>query len=94
MIRHAIDTESLEGPVNAVAPQPETFKDFARILGKVLSRPAFLPMPAFAARLALGEMADELLMASARVKATKVMNAGFTFQHSDLESAFRHVLGR
>ena len=94
VIRHTIDNESLEGPVNAVAPQPETFVDFARTLGKVLSRPAFLPMPALAARLALGEMADELLMASSRVRASKIMNTGFTFRHTELEHAFRHVLGR
>jgi len=94
VIRHTIDTASLEGPVNAVAPEPETFVDFARTLGRVLSRPAFLPMPALAARLALGQMADELLLASTRVKATKVMSAGFTFRHAALESAFRAVLGK
>ena len=94
MIIFAIEDDRLEGPVNAVAPHPERFKDFARILGRVLSRPAFLPLPAFVAKLALGEMAEALLMASARVRAGRLSSAGFSFKHESLETALRHVLGR
>jgi uncharacterized protein (TIGR01777 family) len=91
-IRYAISTPSLAGPVNVVSPQPATNSDFTRTLAKVLHRPAVLPMPAALARLALGEMADELLLASARVVPRKLEASGFTFQFSDLESALRDAL--
>ena len=93
-ILFAIENEGLAGPVNAVAPAPERFVDFARTLGRVLSRPAFMPLPAPVARLALGEMADALLMASARVRPARLSDAGFAFEHETLEAAFRSVLSR
>jgi uncharacterized protein (TIGR01777 family) len=68
---HALTTESLRGPVNAVSPNPVTNLEFTKALGGVLGRPTIFPMPAFAARLALGEMADELLLSSARVMTTR-----------------------
>ncbi len=93
-IHHALVDSSLSGPVNVVAPNPVTNREFTKSLGRVLSRPTVLPLPAFAARLALGEMADELLLASARVRPTKLLKSGYQFRHTDLESALRHVLGR
>ncbi len=93
-IHHALVTEPLAGPVNAVVPVPVTNAEFTRILGRVLRRPAIAPLPAFAARLLLGEMADALLLASARVVPARLQDTGYTFRHADLESALRHLLGR
>lgn len=91
--QHAVVTESLRGPVNGVAPEPVTNQQFTKALGRVLGRPTVLPMPRFAARLAFGQMADELLLASARVEPTRLLQTGYAFRHPDLESALRHVLG-
>ncbi|MCB9873898.1 MAG: TIGR01777 family protein [Planctomycetaceae bacterium] len=91
---HAIMTEGLVGPVNTVAPNPATNIEFTKMLGRVLRRPTIFPMPAFAARLALGEMADELLLASARVDARKLLESGYEFRQPTLEAALRHLLGR
>lgn len=93
-IVHAVGTESLQGPVNAVAPQPVTNREFTKTLGRVLGRPTVFPMPAFAARLAFGQMADELLLASQRVEPTKLLASGYQFRLPDLEAALRHVLGK
>jgi len=88
-----LQNESLRGPINLVAPQPVTNEEFTKILGRVLSRPTFMAMPAFAARLAFGEMADEMMLSSTRV-APKVLNdAGFKFQYPELEGAVRAMLG-
>jgi uncharacterized protein (TIGR01777 family) len=85
--------ESVRGPVNAVAPHPVTNEEFTRTLGRVLSRPTFMAMPAFAARLAFGEMADEMMLSSTRV-AGKVLNeGGFKFQYPEIEGAVRAMLG-
>jgi uncharacterized protein len=92
-ILHALETESLAGAVNAVAPEPVQNRELARTLGRVLRRPAILPLPAFAARLLLGQMADELLLASARVEPARLQATGFTFGHPTLEDALRHELG-
>lgn len=93
-IRHAIETPSLSGPVNAVAPNPVTNNEFTKILRSVLGRPTILPMPAFAARLALGEMADHLLLASTRVTPRRLLETGFVFKLPELEGALRHLLSR
>lgn len=93
MVAFAIDNDSLEGPVNAVAPNPVTNREYTKTLGKVLSRPTLIPVPAFGARIALGEMADELLLASTRVVPAKLQKAGYSFRFSDLEPALRHLLG-
>ena len=77
----------LQGPVNAVAPQPVTNAEFTKALGRVLHRPTVLPLPAFAARLAFGEMADELLLGSTRVIPTRLQAAGYQFQFPEIESA-------
>lgn len=88
-----IRNEGCAGPVNAVAPHPVTNSEFTKTLGRVLRRPTILPMPAIAARLVFGEMADELLLSSALVIPKRLAEAGFDFQYSDLESSLRHILG-
>jgi hypothetical protein len=91
---HALSAESLKGPVNAVAPTPVTNSEFTRTLARVLSRPALAPMPAFAARLAFGEMADALLLASQRVMPARLQGSGYRFRYPELESTIRHLLDR
>ena len=91
-ICHVIATDSLSGPVNAVAPAPTTNREFARALGRALRRPARLPAPALALRAMLGQMADELLLASTRVIPRRLMDSGFAFGDPDLEGAFRRLL--
>lgn len=93
-IQHALSSPSLSGPVNVVAPSPVTNREFTRTLGQVLKRPSFMPLPAFAARLALGEMADELLLYSARVKPTKLQVTGFQFRDPSLEMCLQRLLRR
>jgi uncharacterized protein (TIGR01777 family) len=92
MIAFILGNEEIEGPVNAVAPQEIRCTDFARTLGKVLSRPAFMPMPAFAARLALGEMAESLLLASQRVRPKVLEDHGYAFRRPSLDQAIRSAL--
>ncbi|MCA9123802.1 MAG: TIGR01777 family oxidoreductase [Planctomycetales bacterium] len=93
-IHHALMTDSLSGPVNAVSPNPVTNAEFTKSLGRVLRRPTVVPMPAFAARLALGEMADALLLASTRVLPTELNRTGYEFRQPTLEVALRHLLGK
>lgn len=90
----AVEEESLAGPVNAVAPDAVTNSEFTRVLGRVLRRPTLFPLPGFMARLVLGEMADELLLASIRVAPEQLQKHGFKFEHPDLETALRAVLNR
>jgi hypothetical protein len=91
LILHAIDNGTLAGPHNGTAPNPVTNKQFAATLGKVLKRPAFLPAPAFALKIALGEV-SRLLTDSQRCKADKVLASGFEFRHPNLEPALRDLL--
>jgi uncharacterized protein len=93
-ILHALTTDSLHGPVNTVAPRPVTNFEFTKTLGKVLGRPTLFPMPGFMARLAFGEMANELLLASTRVVPRALALANYHFLYGDLESALRHLLDR
>jgi uncharacterized protein (TIGR01777 family) len=92
-IRAAIANDQLRGPFNLVAPNPVQNSEFTRLLAKVLHRPAIFPAPAFALRLALGEMADALLLSSQRVQPERLISAGFTFRFENLESALRAALG-
>jgi len=94
VIHHVLANEQLSGPVNAVAPNPVTSSEFTRALGKVLSRPTIFPVPEFACRLAFGEMADEILLASTRVEAGKLKVSGYSFRYPEIEGALRHLLGR
>jgi uncharacterized protein (TIGR01777 family) len=93
-IRHVLATDELRGAVNIVAPQPVTNAEFTSTLGRALGRLTLLPVPAFAIRLAMGEMADEALLASARVEPACLQQTGYTFRHSDLDGALRHLLAR
>jgi hypothetical protein len=93
-IRHALGTAELSGPVNTVAPTPVTNLEFTRTLGRVLSRPTVLAMPAFAARLILGEMAQELLLSGQRAVPARLLAAGFRFRHLELEKVLRPILRR
>lgn len=94
VIHHALTTDSLQGPVNTVAPQAVTNLEFTKTLGRVLGRPTLFPLPAFAARWAFGQMADELLLASARVEPARLKASGYVFRTPDLEGALRHLLGK
>ena len=94
VIHHLLDRADLEGPVNAAAPEPVTNAVFTKTLGRVLGRPTVAPVPAFALRLALGEMADAALLASTRVRPERLQASGYRFRFPDIEGALRHVLGR
>jgi len=94
VIAYALETNSLSGPVNTVCPQAVTNAEFTQTLGRVLRRPTIFPMPAFAARLVFGEMADALLLSSARVVPDVLTQSGYSFQWPDLEGAFRHLLNK
>jgi len=94
IIQHVLATESLQGPVNAASPGAVTNQEFTRTLGKILGRPTVIPMPAFAARLMFGEMADELLLASARVQPARLTTSGYRFRYPDLTAALRYLLER
>jgi uncharacterized protein (TIGR01777 family) len=93
-IYHSLMTDSIEGPVNCVAPHPVTNREFTKTLGKVLKRPTILPMPGFAAKLAFGEMAEELLLASTRVKNGVLASTDYLYRTPSLEECLRHQLGR
>ena len=94
VIRHALATDSLEGPVNTAAPHPVTNREFTKLLGRVLGRPTVAFLPAFAARLLFGEMADELLLAGARAEPAKLLASVYRFRLPDLEGALRSLLGK
>jgi uncharacterized protein (TIGR01777 family) len=93
-IRHCLVTESLSGPVNATSPNPVTNVVYTKTLGRVLKRPTIAPMPGFAARLVFGQMADELLLASARVRPTRLEESGYAFRSAELEPCLRVALNR
>lgn len=92
LLVYAVTNESIRGPANAVSPQSVTNAEFTRTLARVLHRPAIFPAPAFALRLMLGEMADELLLSSQRVEPKVAMETGFRFQYPQLETALKHAL--
>ncbi|HEY8484685.1 MAG TPA: TIGR01777 family oxidoreductase [Longimicrobiales bacterium] len=93
-VAHVLAAEQVAGPVNFVSPNPVTNAEFTRVLGRVLGRPAFFAVPAPAARLLLGEMADEMLLAGARVVPRKLLDSGYRFLHPELEAALRSILRR
>jgi uncharacterized protein (TIGR01777 family) len=95
ILLHTLHCRDLGGPVNAVAPRPVTNREFTEALGSALSRPTPLPVPAFALRLAVGrEMADALLLASARVLPRRLEETGYVFRFPELGAALRHLLGK
>lgn len=93
-IVHALTEETVEGPVNVGSPNPMTNAGYTKVLGKVLGRPTILPLPAPAARVMLGEVADALLLASQRMEPAKLRSTGYTFRYPQLEGALRHLLGK
>jgi hypothetical protein len=92
VLRTAIDNENVNGAVNVVAPQPVQNSEFTRVLAGVLHRPAVFPAPAFALRLALGQMADALLLSSQRVQPEKLAKINYKFRHETLQSALQAIL--
>ncbi|QDT21238.1 TIGR01777 family oxidoreductase [Gimesia chilikensis] len=91
-LQFCLNHSELAGPVNFVAPDEVTNLEFTKTLGKVLSRPTCLPVPAWGVKTAFGEMGQELMLTSARVVPKKLNEAGFQFQYPQLEDAFRSVL--
>ncbi len=93
-LHFAAVNDEINGAMNVVAPRAVTNHEFTKTLGKVLGRPTIFPMPAFAARLALGEMAEELLLTSTRVTPKKLLEHNYRFRFPELEDALRHLLGK
>ena len=91
-LEFVIENQALAGPVNFVAPNPVTNARFTSTLGRILGRPTFLPVPAFGARLAFGEMADALLLSSQRVEPKRLNETGFRFRYSNLNDALSEIL--
>ena len=91
IVQFALANSALTGPVNAVTPNPVRNSEFTSVLAKTLRRPALFPAPAFALRLALGEMADALLLISQRVMPTKLTDAGYRFLQPSLANALAEV---
>ncbi len=94
VVSRALTDGTLRGPVNAVTPQPVTNREFTKTLGRVLCRPVLFPLPAFVARLTLGEMADALLLSSQRVEPAKLTASGYHFRFPELDGALRHALNQ
>ena len=93
-IYHCIKSDELDGPVNFVSPNPIQNKEFVNTLGQAISRPAIFPAPAPILRLALGEMAEGLLLSSARVIPSKLLHSDYQFRFTDLGEFLRYTLGR
>lgn len=91
-ILHALATESLSGPVNITAPHPVTQLEFVRTLGRVLRRPAVLPVPSFALRLVLGREAAAMMESGQRVLPARLLASGYRFRFGELEPALRRLL--
>jgi len=87
----ALDTPTLQGPVNVTAPEPQRWSDFARALGRALGRPAWLPVPAFALKIALGEGAEAILSGQHAVPKA-LRDAGYTFRYTSIDTALGDIL--
>lgn len=92
IILFAIENESIKGPINAVTPYPVTNLEFTVTLGKILHRPTFFSVPAFVARFAFGQMADEVLLASQKVYPKCLQDAGFKFSYPTIKDTLNHCL--
>ena len=92
IIEFCVENESVNGPVNAVSPNPMTNYDFTKGVGRALHRPTIFPLPAFVAKLALGEMANDLLLSSTRVVPQKLQDHGFRFAYPELVGCLEHEL--
>lgn len=93
-LHYLLMNENLRDAVNFTSPNPVSNYEFTKTLGKVLHRPTIFPVPSFAAKLVFGEMADALLLSTARVKPAKLEEAGFKFSYPNLEDALRHLLDK
>jgi uncharacterized protein (TIGR01777 family) len=93
-IHHVLMGDDIAGAVNLVAPEAVTNREFTETLGQVLGRPTLLPVPSSVLRIAIGGMADEALLASARVVPVRLQQAGYRFRHPSLAHALSHVLGK
>lgn len=91
-IHHILKTDLLQGPVNMVAPRPVTNAEFTRTLASVLSRPAIFPVPAFAVKLAFGEMGETVLLGSQRVEPSQLVASGYPFRFRDLRDSLENML--
>jgi len=91
-IVHLTHHPSADGPVNLVGPDPVTNRDFTKALGQAIHRPTFLPLPSFAAKTVFGQMGEELLLASTRVKSDRLQGLGYAFKHSELDQALQGAL--
>jgi hypothetical protein len=94
LVQWALTRTHVSGPLNLTAPTPVTNAEFARVLGRVLGRPSFVPTPAFAVRFALGELADALILGGQRVVPTRSQALGYEFKHETLEPALRDIYGK
>lgn len=94
VVMHSAATKELVGPVNAVSPEPVRNSEFSATLARVLRRPAVFRVPARVLQLLLGEMADEMLLGSTRVRPTRLIESGFDYDYPVLEDALRHLLSR
>jgi uncharacterized protein (TIGR01777 family) len=94
IILYCIGHEAVQGAVNGTAPNPVSNREFVRTLGRVLERPALLPLPAFIVRLLLGQMGEELLLAGRRVVPRKALDGAYRFQYPYLEPALREAIGK
>lgn len=92
IIEFAINNEQMEGVLNAVSPNPVTNAEFTRTLGKVLQRPTVFPLPAFLLRGIFGQLAEEALLTSERIIPERLLQAGFKFDHDELEKALQDIL--
>ena len=94
VVHHVLNTASLRGPVNAVAPDPVTNAEFTKTLGRVLSRPTIFPLPAFVVKLAFGQMGEEALLGSQRVEPARLQASGYKFRSPELEGTLRRAAGK
>lgn len=92
LVSWIVTTEGARGPVNATSPSPVTNAEFSKALGRALKRPSLLPAPAFALRLALGEMADALLLSGQRALPVRATDLGFSFRYSNIDEALASIL--
>lgn len=91
-IHHILKSDLLQGPVNMVAPKPVTNAEFTKTLGSVLSRPVILPVPAFAVKLAFGEMGESVLLGSQRVEPAQLVMSGYPFRFKSLQTSLENIL--